>query len=43
MLPAEETTLVASAVENGQTVVLTGLYSRGYITGGQNFGMKICF
>lgn len=24
MLPADETTLVASAVENGQTVVLTG-------------------
>ena len=25
MLPADETTLVASAVENGQTVVLTGM------------------
>jgi hypothetical protein len=24
MLPADESTLVASAVENGQTVVLTG-------------------
>jgi hypothetical protein len=24
MLPADETTLVASAVESGQTVVLTG-------------------
>lgn len=26
MLPADETTLVASAVENGQTVVLTGTF-----------------
>jgi hypothetical protein len=31
MLPADETTLVASAVESGQTVVLTGKFCDVYI------------
>jgi hypothetical protein len=32
MLPADETTLVASAVESGQTVVLTGKCCEVYMT-----------
>jgi hypothetical protein len=32
MLPADETTLVASAMESGQTVVLTGKFCDVYMT-----------